>query len=188
MNQVLDDDHHPLTTDATIYMRLSVADARSQVARARKEACDFKYKMGYEIPCDLLAKRMAKINQVYTQHAAMRPLGIAMTLISHDDEKGPQLFKCDPSGHYAGYKATAAGLKGQEAINFLEKRLKKSPIAMMSEEDTIETALSCLVSVLSQSLKPDTIEIGIITRDQPSFRCLTVEEIDRHITIMMERD
>jgi 20S proteasome subunit alpha 1 len=27
-----------------------------------------------------------------------------MILIGMDDERGPQLFKCDPAGYYAGYK------------------------------------------------------------------------------------
>lgn len=45
----------------------SIADARNAVARARSEAAEFRYKYGYEMPCDVLAKRLANINQVYTQ-------------------------------------------------------------------------------------------------------------------------
>jgi 20S proteasome subunit alpha 1 len=44
------------------------------------------------------------MNQVYTQHAGMRPYGVTMILCGMDEEKGPQLFKCDPAGHYLGYK------------------------------------------------------------------------------------
>jgi 20S proteasome subunit alpha 1 len=45
----------------------SIADARACVDRARGEAAEFRYKYGYEMPCDVLAKRLANINQVYTQ-------------------------------------------------------------------------------------------------------------------------
>lgn len=45
----------------------SIADARASVDRARAEAAEFRYKYGYEMPCDVLAKRLANINQVYTQ-------------------------------------------------------------------------------------------------------------------------
>ena len=54
----------------------SIADARASVDRARGEAAEFRYKYGYEMPCDVLAKRLANINQVYTQRVS-HPILIA---------------------------------------------------------------------------------------------------------------
>lgn len=65
----------------------SIADARNSVSRARQEAGDFRYKNGYEMPCDVLAKRLANINQVYTQRVgycqvrAVRNSADALSLI-----------------------------------------------------------------------------------------------------------
>ncbi|CAJ0648498.1 16050_t:CDS:2 [Entrophospora sp. SA101] len=156
-----------------------IADARSQVTRARQEGAEFRYKFGYEIPTDMLAKRVANINQVYTQHAAMRPLGVSMILIGYDDEKGPQLFKCDPAGYYVGYKATAAGAKQQESLNHLEKKLKKDP--KLNYEETIEV-------LLSADFKSTEIEVGVVTKDDKKFRTLSVDEIDSHLQRIVEKD
>ena len=54
------------------------ADARVQVTMARQKAAEFKYKYGYEMPTDMLAKAIANSNQVATQEARFRPLGCCM--------------------------------------------------------------------------------------------------------------
>lgn len=43
----------------------------------------------------------------------------AMTLVGHDSELGPQVYKVDPAGYYVGFKATASGQKQTEAMNFV---------------------------------------------------------------------
>lgn len=47
-----------------------------QVNIARDEAAQWRYEYGYNIPADVLSMRVAAVNQVHTQQAAMRPLGV----------------------------------------------------------------------------------------------------------------
>ncbi|KAJ0295784.1 hypothetical protein COL922a_014028 [Colletotrichum nupharicola] len=174
----------------------SIADARACAARARGEAAEFRYKYGYEMPCDVLAKRLANINQVYTQRAYMRPLGVAITLVSVDSENGPQLYKCDPAGYYVGYKATASGPKQQEALNHLEKKLKNKDYAEGSWEEVVELGITALSSVLSVDFKKHELEIGVVGGPRadgqdgtdPHFRALTEEEIDERLQAISEKD
>eukprot|EP01135_Chromosphaera_perkinsii_P008097 Nk52_evm13s1129 gene=Nk52_evmTU13s1129 len=163
-----------------------VADARAQVQRARHEAAEWHHKYGYEIPVELLASRVADISQVYTQYASMRPLGCSMILIGMDEEKGPQVFKSDPAGYYVGYKATAAGVKTQEATNFLEKKFKKNP--KWNTKETIEMAITALSTVVSSDFKPSEIEIGVVSKENPRFQILSEKEIDEHLTSLAEKD
>lgn len=188
----------------------SMADARASVDRARGEAAEFRYKYGYEMPCDVLAKRLANINQVYTQRvsflsyclatrpicspqAYMRPLGVATTLVSYDDEYGPQLYKCDPAGYYVGYKATASGPKQQEALNHFEKKLKNKDYASGEWEEVVELAISTLSTVLSVDFKASELEVGVVGNggtqgSRSAFTILEADDIDERLQAMSERD
>lgn len=61
---------YKLSPSVGCVMTGSIADARASVMRARGEAAEFRYKYGYEMPCDVLAKRVANISQVYTQRVS----------------------------------------------------------------------------------------------------------------------
>jgi len=162
-------------------------DAKSLVQKARQQAAEFKFKFGYEIPVDYLARRMADQAQVYTQHAYMRPMGVVSILCAMDEEFGPMLYKVDPAGYFVGYKATSAGAKDQEATNFLEKRFKGNP--EFSFDDCVRTAISALQSVLSEDFKASEIEVGVVRDgEDTSFRVLTDDEVDEHLTAISERD
>ncbi|KAF9563678.1 proteasome subunit iota [Agrocybe pediades] len=183
-----------------------IADARAQVARARSEAAEFRYKYGYEITPDALARRMANINQVYTQRAAMRPLGISMIMIGIDPEFGPQCFKLDPAGYFVGFHATAAGQKQQEAMNNLEKKWKKLDNGRGGEDAAkagqsldrdavIEMAIEVMSTVHATDYKPGEIEIGIVStsEDEPEktrgkWRVMDEAEIEEHLLAYAEKD
>ncbi|GAA5945633.1 hypothetical protein JCM3775_005499 [Rhodotorula graminis] len=187
-----------LTPSIGCVMTGRTADARSQVQRAQSEASQFRYKYGYDITPDLLAKRIANINQVYTQRAAMRPLGISMIIVGFDPQLGPQIFKLDPAGYYVGFHATSAGVKHQEATNVLEKQFKKGGggegggFKFEKRDDVVEYALKTLGQVLSTDLKAGEVEVGVAEETKVEgrgvFRKLSTDEIDAALQRLGERD
>lgn len=54
-------------------------------------------------------------------------------------------------------QATSAGAKDQEADNFLEKRFKDNP--EISYDETVQTAIAALQSVLAEDFKASEIEV-----------------------------
>ena len=119
-----------------------------------------------------------------------------MTLISVDSEFGPQLYKTDPAGYFAGYKAIATGPKTQEAMNFLEKKLKDRNHADGTWEEVVELGITAMSTVLSVDFKKGELEVGIVGGPRTDggegtssvFRSLTEEEIDERLQSIAEKD
>ncbi|KAM6601719.1 hypothetical protein CsatA_021328 [Cannabis sativa] len=53
-------------------------------------------------------------------------------------------------------------------------------------EESIQTAISVLQSVLQEDFKASEIEVGVVKQDNPVFRVLSTEEIDEHLTAISE--
>ncbi|SCW01013.1 LAFE_0D03158g1_1 [Lachancea fermentati] len=166
-----------------------IPDARNAALRAKAEAAEFRYKYGYDMPCDVLAKRMANLSQIYTQRAYMRPLGVILTFISVDEELGPSIYKCDPAGYYVGYKATATGPKQQELTSALEKYFKKKKGDHLEEESwekVVEFGITQMIDSLGTEFNNKDLEVGVAVKDK--FFTLTPDEIEERLVTIAEQD
>lgn len=166
-----------------------IPDARNAAVRAKAEAAEFRYKYGYDMPCDVLAKRMANLSQIYTQRAYMRPLGVILTFISYDEELGPSIYKTDPAGYFVGYKATATGPKQQEITTSLENYFKKRESDYLDEdswEKVVEFGITHLIDSLGTEFTKKDLEVGVAIDGK--FFTLTANEIEERLVAIAEQD
>ena len=151
------------------------------------EAAHYKHEMGHEIPVDFLASRLADYNQITTQKAMQRVFGVETIVAGIDLEKGPTLYKIDPAGYYYGYKGVASGVKEQDAINFLEKEMKKNGWDL-SEEEAVKLAITAMQTVIGQEFKANDIEIGVVSVKNPKFTKLNGEQIEYYLNEVSKKD
>lgn len=202
-----------ITDNIGIVVNGAIPDAKNFALRCKSEAAEFQYKNGFEVPMDLLCKRMSNLAQVYTQRAYMRPLGVIVTFISFDDEKAAMVYKMDPAGFYCGYSATASGPKQQELNSYLEKLLKKKemkesrpddlerkyddedderienshPVTENSWEFLVEKGIKIMSEVLGQDYKQQELEIGVASKETGFFK-LSVGQIEQRLASIAEQD
>ncbi|KAL7066795.1 putative proteasome subunit alpha type 6 [Cryptosporidium serpentis] len=161
-------------------------DCKAMISKCREIASDFAFNNGMEMPVSYLCHKAADVNQMYTQHASMRLLGASAIFVSIDDEDGPSIYKVDPAGYFASYKACAIGSKEREGTNILEKILKKTQLS--SSIDVVNATIESLQSTLGVDFKCGDIEVGVATVNQPAFRLLSEIEIDECLTTIAEKD
>jgi len=147
-----------------------VADARALIDKARMDAQVNEITYDEKIQVKTLVKRICDFKQTYTQYGGVRPFGTAL-LIAGVDESGPRLFSTDPSGALMEYKANSEGAGRAGAMAFFEENYSDD----LGADDAVVLGVKALHEGTEGKLNPDTIEIGVVRKDE-KFHILSVSE------------
>lgn len=153
-----------------------IPDARIQVDNARVIAQSNR--LVYDEPVDIetVAKRIADLNQQYTQYAGVRPFGVSLIISGVDENRGPVVFLTDPTGAYLGFDAIAIGAGSDQVNEYLEKNY--NPV--ISLEQGITLAIECIYLVSEDKSGVFHIKIGVVDAKTKKMRRLTEDEIVKY--------
>jgi len=152
------------------------SDARILIDQARIDAQINRLTYDEPIDVEILTKRIGDIEQVYTQHAWVRPFGVSI-IFGGVDKTGNRLFATDPSGSYRAYRAVALGY-GCEVVEAILKEEYREDLKL---DGAVKLAVKCLVKVLEARGEKSTVRIAVIPSETKRFRMLTAEEVERHM-------
>jgi proteasome alpha subunit len=152
------------------------SDARILIDQARIYAQSNKLTYDEPIDIEVVTKRICDIQQMYTQHAGVRPFGVSI-IFGGVDKTGPRVFGTHPSGTYRGYKATALGAGRETVFNILKEEYKEE----MSLEETTKLAVKCLVKALDSRQLPARIKIAIIPTKTKKMEMLDDNVVEGYI-------
>ncbi len=116
------------------------SDGRVLIDYARLITVRHRLTYGEPPSTEYVAKAVADLKQLYTQHGGVRPFGVALIFGGVDPDGSPRLFRTEPGGQYFSYYAIAIGLGGDAANNYLEKVYRKD----MTLEDAIRASIVAL--------------------------------------------
>jgi proteasome alpha subunit len=152
------------------------SDARVLIDQAR--IYSQSNKLTYDEPIDVesVTKRICDIQQMYTQHAGVRPFGVSL-IFGGVDKTGSHVFGTHPSGTYRGYKATALGAGRETVLAILKDEYREN----MSIEENIKLTIKCLVKALEARQLPPRIKIAIIPKETKQLQMLNDEKIEDYI-------
>ncbi|OYT39807.1 MAG: proteasome endopeptidase complex, archaeal, alpha subunit [Desulfurococcales archaeon ex4484_58] len=152
------------------------SDGRVLVDQARHLALLHRFYYDEPILVEYLAKQVCDIKQAYTQHAGVRPFGVAIIFVGVDDN-GPQLYMTEPSGRYLSYYAVAIGEKSGDATSFLEKNYNYE----LSLPEIIKLGIQTIANIAEEKITPQSIEAGYISVDEKKFKIMSIDEIKKYI-------
>jgi proteasome alpha subunit len=155
------------------------SDARILIDQARIYAQSNKLTYDEPIDVEVVTKRICDIQQMYTQHAGVRPFGVSI-IFGGVDKTGPRIFGTHPSGTYRGYKATALGAGRETVLNILKEEYKED----LSLDQTIKLTVKCLIKALEARQLPPRIKITIIPAATKKMEMLNDDTVEGYIKEM----
>jgi proteasome alpha subunit len=152
------------------------SDARILIDQARIYAQSNKLTYDEPIDVEVVTKRICDIQQMYTQHAGVRPFGVSL-IFGGVDKSGSHVFGTHPSGTYRGYKATALGAGRETVLAILKEEYREN----LSLEENTKLAVKCLIKALEARQLPPRIKIAVIPTETKQLQMLTDEKIESYI-------
>jgi proteasome alpha subunit len=152
------------------------SDARILIDQARIYAQSNRLTYDEPIDVEVVTKRICDIQQMYTQHAGVRPFGISL-VFAGVDATGTHVFGTHPSGTYRGYKATTLGAGRETVLTILKDEYKED----MNLEDTTKLAVKCLVKALEARQLPLGIKLAVIPATTKKMEMLNDKTLDAYI-------
>lgn len=149
------------------------SDARILIDQARIYAQSNKLTYDEPIDTEVVTKRICDIQQMYTQHAGVRPFGVSI-IFAGVDKTGSRVFGTHPSGTYRGYKATALGAGRETVLAIFKEEYKED----MTLEQAEKLAVKCLVKALEARQLPPRIKVAIIPTETKKLEMLPDEAVD----------
>jgi proteasome alpha subunit len=152
------------------------SDARILIDQARIYAQSNKLTYDEPIDVEVVTKRICDIQQMYTQHAGVRPFGVSL-IFGGVDKSGSHVFGTHPSGTYRGYKATALGAGRETVLAILKEEYRED----LSLEENTKLAVKCLVKALEARQLQPRIKIAVIPTAMKQLQMLTDEKVESYI-------
>ena len=152
------------------------SDARILIDQARIYAQSNKLTYDEPIDVEVVTKRICDIQQMYTQHAGVRPFGVSI-IFAGVDKTGNHVFGTHPSGTYRGYKATALGAGRETVLAILKEEYREN----MTLEAAIKLVVKCLSRALEARQLPARIKIATIPATTKKMGMLKDETVEAHI-------
>jgi len=152
------------------------SDARILIDQARIYAQSNRLTYDEPIDVEVVTKRICDIQQMYTQHAGVRPFGVSI-IFGGVDKNGSHVFGTHPSGTYRGYKATALGAGRETVLAILKDEYRET----LNLEENTKLTVKCLVKALEARQLPPRIKIAVIPTATKQLQMLTDEKVESYI-------